>query len=310
MAIDFGAHYHPTEVFPSGTRLDDLNELLDGRINNLDALLKLYDGTDVDRVALSQPYYMGGEDEAAVTRANQQLVETAESEDVFPIASIPLLDSGEQSANLFRQAINNGCCAGALETRTRGIELTDEAVEPVFNVADQADVPIFVHPKLTSSLHPEALDDDYRLNSIFGREAALASSISKVIHDGVFDRYENLSLVFHHFGGNIASMLGRVHLQLESGRWETQDTVKSFADFEEQLRQRVYVDTSGFLGYEAPLKSALEVFGPSQILFATDAPFEPRTPEEVSDLLSTVRSNTTQDEFEMITKTNAVELLQ
>lgn len=310
MAIDFGAHYHPPEVFPNGTRLDSLNRLVDNRINDLTELLNLYEGTGVDRLAVSQPYYMGGADKAAVARANNKLVETTESEDIFPIASVPLLESGTKSADEFRQALDNGCRAGALETRTRGIELTDEIVEPVFEVADQADVPILVHPKLTDSLHPEALDNEYRLNSIFGRETALAASLSKVIHDGVLDRYPNLSLIFHHFGGNIASMLGRVHVQLEDGRWESQNNLKPFAEFESQLRERVYVDTSGFLGYDAPLKAALEVFSPSQILFATDAPFEPRTTQEVSHLLSTIRSNTTQQEYDMITEKNALNLLQ
>jgi predicted TIM-barrel fold metal-dependent hydrolase len=310
MVIDFGAHYHPPEVFPSGTRLDSLNKLVNNRINDFTELMKLYEGTDVDRLAVSQPYYMGNRDKSAVADANDKLVEIAESENIFPIASIPLTNSGAQSAHEFRRALHDGCHAGALETRTRGIELTDKIVEPVFEVADQKSAPIFIHPKLTNSLHPEALDNNYRLNSIFGRETALASSISKVIHEGVLDRYPNLSLVFHHFGGNIASMLGRVHVQLEDGRWEQQDNLKSFAEFKTQLRERVYVDTSGFFGYEAPLKTALEVFGPSQILFGTDAPFEPRTTKEVSRLLSTIRLNTTQEEYEMITEKNTLDLLR
>ncbi|RDI69928.1 hypothetical protein DWB78_17435 [Halopelagius longus] len=130
-----------------------------------------------------------------------------------------------------------------------------------------------------------------------------------MIHHGVLDRYPNLTLVYHHLGGNIASMFGRVHVQLDANRWPQQDSVLDFDDFEQTLTDRIYVDTSGFFGYAAPLRAALEVFPSSQILFGTDTPYEPRSTGEARRFASTVSDVASKSEARRILGENARSLL-
>lgn len=213
------------------------------------------------------------------------------------------------AASEFERCLEAGYHGGAIETKSDGIELTNSEVEPILEVAERTGAPLLVHPKLDDSVHPDALNDTYRLNAIFGREIALRESLCKVIHDGVLDRYPDLTLVYHHFGGNVASMLGRIHVQLDAGRWPGQDGVLDFDAFERTLTNRIHVDTSGFFGYTAPMRAALEVFPPSRILFGTDVPYEPRSTEEAQRFVSTVSKAASESAAQRLLGTNARDLL-
>lgn len=310
MVIDFGAHLYPESVLPEPIDGSPLAERLGPLLWDPEELLELYDRAGIDAAVLSQPFYMGLADEDRVRTANDELLTVIESEARFyGLAAIPTAAGGEASAAEFERALDAGYHGGALETETDGIELTDPELAPVFEVADSTGAPLLVHPKLDQSLHPDALDDDYRLNAIFGREAALAASLSKVIHDGVLDRYPNLQLVYHHLGGNLPAMLGRVHLQLDPGRWPGQEGLKPFPEFRAQLEDRVSIDTSGFFGYDGPVRAALEALPPSNVLLGTDYPFEPRDASELRRMTSAVKRVQSETTAERVLAGNARELL-
>jgi predicted TIM-barrel fold metal-dependent hydrolase len=289
MTIDFGAHLFPSATFPEPIAEGAVRDILEDRMHDPGRLLELYEAAGISHAALSQPFYMGHNDADAVAAANDALLDIIERyEQFYGLAAIPVSAGGPVAAEEFERALDAGYNGGALETETNGVELTDESLDPIFEVAERTGAPILVHPKLHQSLHPDALSDEWRLNAIFGREAALSESISKVIHEGVLDRHPELNLVYHHLGGNIASMLGRVHLQLDDGRWPGQENLKPFDEFLEQLRSRIYLDTSGFFGYNAPLRTTLEEFPASNVLFATDYPFEPRDAAELREFSASV----------------------
>lgn len=309
MTIDFGAHLFPLDTFPEPIDAGPMRDVLGPMLHDPDLLLRTYEAAGISHAALSQPFYMGHEDADAVAAANDALLDIVDAyEEFYGLAAIPVSAGGDAAAVAFERALDAGYNGGALETKTNGVELTDDSLEPVFDVAETWGAPILVHPKLHQSLHPDALSDDWRLNAIFGREAALSESISKVIHEGVLDRHPNLNLVYHHLGGNVASMLGRVHLQLDNGRWPGQERVKPFEEFVEQLQDRIYLDTSGFFGYEAPVRTTLEEFPASNVLFATDYPFEPRDDKELCAFVETVETVAPED-ADSILHENAERLL-
>lgn len=309
MAIDFGAHLFPLDTFPEPIENGPVREILGPMLHDPELLLENYNAAGISHAVLSQPFYMGHDDVEITAAANDALLEIIDAyEEFYGLAAIPVSAGGDAAASEFERALEAGYNGGALETKTNGVELTGASLEPVFDIAEKHDAPILVHPKLHQSLHPEALSDDWRLNAIFGREAALSESISKVIHEGVLDRHPDLDLVYHHLGGNLASMLGRIHLQLESGRWPGQDDLKSFQAFSDQLRTRIYLDTSGFFGYEAPLQATLNEFPVSNVLFGTDYPFEPRDSEELESFVEVVNT-TTPNDAEAILHDNVERLL-
>ncbi len=309
MTIDFGAHLYPAGTLPDALANGQIGDHIGPVLTDADRLLANYAETDIDRVILSQPYYMGHGDAEAVRTANDRLLEVVSDHALLDaLAAIPVSAGGETAKAELMRCLDAGFVGGALETRTDGIELTAERLEPVFAVAERYDVPLLVHPELHDSLHPDVLSDEWRLNAIFGREAALSESICKVIHDGVLDRHPELTLVYHHFGGNIAAMLGRLNLQLDPGRWPGQERVKEWEPFVDQLRNRIYLDTSGFFGYEAPLQAALAEFPVENLLFGTDYPFEPRDGAELARLEESVQP-VAGDDAPAIRHENAAQLV-
>jgi predicted TIM-barrel fold metal-dependent hydrolase len=306
--IDFGGHFHPESVIPDDFK--KFNEYVGERHTDIEACAQWFDAAGIDGAALSQPFFMGHADLERTATANDLLLEEIEDYGQFVgLSAIPTGAGGEVAAEEFDRCLDAGYCGGALATKSNGIELNDPEIEPILEVADQTGAPLLVHPKLDQSLHPDVLDDTYRLNAIFGREAALSESIFKVIHDGVLDRYPDLNLVYHHLGGNIASMLGRVHLQLDDGRWPEQEHVKDYTEFKAQLEERVYLDTSGFFGYSTPLRTAFEEIPSTQLLFGTDAPYEPRSTDEGRQFVTTVEDAMSGFDSRRVLAENAIDLL-
>lgn len=291
VVVDFGAHYYP-EVPQSTEFIAEFIESEDGEpiFTDFGTVLNRYEESGVDGAVFSQPTFMGIGDDDRVAQENDALREVVEPHDYYySLASIPTAAGGEAAASEFERSLDQGHQGGALETKTDGIELVDDELEPVFEIADQTGAPILVHPKLDHSLHPEVLDDTWRLNAIFGRETALCESISKVIHEGVFDRYSNLTLVYHHSGGNIAGMLPRIHLQIDPGRWPGQEHVKSFTEFKHLLEKHIFVDTSGYFGYNRTMRQIRETFPARNVLFGTDFPYETRRPEYFRKIIAAIQ---------------------
>lgn len=306
--IDFGAHLYP-EVPQSD---DNPNKAMDRLLREWkpDLLFDRFDDAGIDGAALSQPYYMGHHDAEATRTANDALLEMVDEHDtLYGLAAIPVADGADEAAGEFERALKAGYHGGALETSSDGSVLTAEGIRPVFDVAERYDAPILVHPKLDDTLHPDAFDDRYALNSVFGREASLSASICTVIHTGILDEYTDLNLVFHHFGGNIGAMMGRIKHRLEDGRWPDQAHVKTFDEFKEQLEERIYIDSAGFLGYQDPVNTALRQFPDSQLLFGTDAPFGARDVTELTEMRESIERAASKRDGNAILGGNALELL-
>lgn len=308
--VDFSGHMVADGYVPEF--MEPLDEIIGPAHNDPDVVLKRYQDAGIDRVVLSQPPYMGHSDADAVAESNDALKSIIDDyEDFHGLAAIPTPAGGKEAAAELERCLENGFNGGALETMSDGIELDDEAVEPIFDVAEKHDAPLLIHPKIDASLDEDVdvLSDRYRLNAIFGREAALSESIFKIVHQGILEERPDLNLVFHHLGGNIASMLGRAHLHLDIGRWPGQDHVKPFDEFKRILEDRVYLDSSGFWGYHAPLRTTLNEFPASQVLFGTDAPYEPRSADELHDHATSVANVASATNGDAVLGENALDLI-
>lgn len=311
--IDFGAHLFPESVFPTAAYEESASQgsSFVPLLKDPETFSQRLAAAGIDIGVLSQPYYMGHAETDLVVEANDALLSVIDRyQEYYGLAAIPVAAGGEAAAGEFERCIANGYHGGAIETKTNGIELIDSELEPVFEVAEETGAPLLVHPKLHESLGPDVLDDSYALNAVFGREAALCESLCKVIHDGVLDRFPGLNLVYHHHGGNIASMLGRVHNHLDDGRWAgLHERTKPYSEFKAQLESRIYVDTSGFFGYPAPLRTTLEELPATHVLLGTDFPFEPRTADELRQFVRVVEQLAPRKDARHILGETAADLL-
>lgn len=304
--VDFGAHFHtdPPDAF------DELHDIIGPIATDANAYAEWFDQGGYDAAVLSQPYFLGHDDIELTAEANDELrLIVDDFNEFYGLAAIPTAAGGEAAAAEFERCLEAGYHGGALAALPNGIELTDDELDPVFEVADRTGAPIQVHPTSNARLSTDLFEREHQHNIAIAREAVLCKSISAVVHDGVLDRYPDLNLVYHHLGGNVGAMMGRLHLRLDPGRWSKSSESKPFEEFKAQLESRIFVDTSGYFTYESSIQAALEELSPSQVLLGTDAPFEPRTGEELQRFVDIVDGLTDEDDGQKVLGGNALDLL-
>lgn len=314
--IDFGAIFRITQMSEGDEPYSDhVSEIR----YNPDHFLKWFNRGGVDRAVLSDPGYMGHHDTDETASVNDDLLDLLNTFDEFyGLAAVPVRAGGGEAAAEFERSLDNGFNGGAITTTAKGRDMTDPIYEPVFEVANRTGAPLLVHPSDHSYLdeyEPDGyvLTGKYQTNHMFGREARMCGSIMKVINAGVLDKYENLNLVYHHHGGNIASMMGRIELRMQrrSGEYmkgRSKET-KPFEEIKDQMEARLYIDTSGYFGYNAPTRTALEQLPASNIVFGTDAPAEQDTPGDLEDYVGTIADVAPRTETRQILGQNALDLM-
>jgi len=299
--VDFAVHIHPESLDidpPEGAELVGRDRVCDPETQQRELA-----AAGVDAAVQSQPLFMSHDDVAATADANDELLALVEAYDEFyGLASIPTEAGGADAAAEFERCLDNGFHGGAVTTGRGRTLLSDPSLSPVFEVAQRTGAPIFVHvPRRSSS--------EFRTDLALRREFHLAESIYSVTHAGVFDRYPDLALVYHHYGGNIAGMMGHIHLQLDDGRWPRQDDLKPFSAFVDCLENNVYMDTAGHFGYSSPLRTALNHVPATQLLYGSDFPWEPRTEAELRQFTETVVDATGRADARRILGDNALDVL-
>lgn len=304
--VDFGAHFHtdPPDAF------DELHDIIGPIATDVEAYADWFADGGYDAAALSQPYFLGHDDAEATAAANDELRSVVDGYDEFyTLGAIPTAAGGQAAAAEFERCLDEGDNGGALAVLSNGIELTDVELDPVFEVADRTGAPIQVHPTSNARLSTDLFERDHHHNIAIAREAVLCKSISAVVQEGVLDRYPDLDLVYHHLGGNVGAMMGRLHLRLDPGRWSKSSDSKPFEEFKSQLADRIYVDTSGYFAYESAIGAALDELSPSQVLLGTDAPYEPRTAEELRRFVDVVGDLADDEDGRKVLGGNAMDLL-
>lgn len=313
--VDFGAHYYPE--LPEDVRSKHLSieEYAGAPIcTDIQAVIERYQESGLDGVVLSQPYYMGSSDTDAVTAANDELIEEIDGyDDIYGLAALPVGAGGDEAANEFERALERGYNGGAMETYSEGVDMIDPSLEPLYEVADRTGAPLLIHPNVAfqedGSAGPSGTEDTWLLNSILGIENQLAGAIAKVVHEGLFDTYPDLNLVFHHNGGNIASMLSRFNLWIDRAHRTDGEHLKQSDDFIRQIQERAYVDTAGYFGAPRSFRATFEVFPSSQVLYATDFPYETVAPETFQKIVGMVEGLRPVSDAEAVLGGNALDLL-
>lgn len=312
--VDFASHFHIDEREPVDSSSDHVDDVDTDPVKFMEWFKK----GGVDKVVLSETRKVGVTDVDTAAAANDRFLDVIGThDDYFGLATIPLGSGGQEAADEFERCLDNGFNGGFSWVRLSGQGFTDPLFEPVLEVADQWGAPILVHPTSTSLLkryYPDqhVLEPVYNINHTFGREALICGSISRVINSGLLESYPDLNLVYHHYGGNIASQMGRVHLRQTRSAQDEEEyegTNIPWEDFKDQLEDRIYIDTSGHFTHSDPLRTALEQFPASNILLATDASSEPKTPEDVNRYIANVLEAAPRADARKILGQNALDIM-
>ena len=201
----------------------------------------------------------------------------------FPgfIASLPLNDADASVAELERAVTSLGALGVQVFSNVNGVPLDDERFFPLFATADRLACPILLHPARGAGFadYPGESKSKYEIWWTFGWPYETSAAMQRLVFSRLFERLPSIKIVAHHLGAMIPYFEGRIGYGLDQFGARTSD--EDYGALLASMPKRPYdyfkmfwADTAVF-GSAAATECGLKFFGPDQVVFASDAPFDP-----------------------------------
>jgi aminocarboxymuconate-semialdehyde decarboxylase len=161
-----------------------------------------------------------------------------------------------------------GLRGASIGGHANGEDLSLPKYDPFWAKAAELDVPVFMHPNGSSNIIREgALAGRADLGNIIGNPLETTYFLSRLIFDGVFDRFPNLRVIGAHAGGYLPSYLGRSDYACNrpNANCASERSTRAY------LQSQILIDTMVFS--EEGLRHLVAEVGSSQVVYGTDVPY-------------------------------------
>jgi uncharacterized protein len=203
--------------------------------------------------------------------------------DRFPgfIASLPLNLPDESVRELERAVTQLGAVGVQVFSNVNGLPLDDPQFWPLFEAAARLRCPILLHPARGAMFadYPGETKSKYEIWWTFGWPYETSAAMQRLVFARLFDRLPDIKVVAHHLGAMIPYFEGRIGYGLDQLGARTAD--EDYGALLRSMPRRPYDyfkmfwgDTAVF-GSVAATECGLRFFGTDQVVFASDAPFDP-----------------------------------
>ena len=188
-------------------------------------------------------------------------------------AFLPMQDPAAAVAELRRCVRDYGFVGGLVGTNVRGTYLPDETFQPIFDVASELDVPLFLHP-----VDPPGRDrtNEYELTVVAGYLFDSTINIFRMICSNFLDRYGSIKLVCAHTGAFSLMLSNRMQREVQTNATLSRMLPRKIGDY---LRD-FYFDTVCF--EPEYLRFAASFVPVENLLLGSDAPFPLGEPDPVN----------------------------
>ncbi|KAH8663608.1 2-amino-3-carboxymuconate-6-semialdehyde decarboxylase [Tricladium varicosporioides] len=291
----------PLAVFPQILQ-DKLHDLGDGRIKDLD------NGGISIQVLSHGPVEV---DPTLSREVNDELA-IAVSKNPTRLAGFAVLPMGEPAAaaeELSRCVRQHGFVGALIDNHFDGEFYDGEKFLPVFEKAQELDVPIYIHPTFA----PNKMMDHYKGNyddmaafalSAFGWSwhAETGLHFLKLFASGLFDRFPRLKIIIGHMGELLPFQLARI--ASGASRW-----AKTERQLMDVWKSNIWVTTSGMFTLP-PLACLLQTTTIDHVLYSVDYPFSAN--ELGKEFAEKIRTSglMSEEEFQQFAYKNAEALLK
>ena len=204
--------------------------------------------------------------------------EMAEKAAAYPgrfylFANLPLGDGEAAAKELERCVKELGFVGAMISGHYHDLPYDDALYFPVFEKAQELDVPVYMHPGLVSP----AITGKYYQGSWSPQTTFMFSSLGvgwhydvgvqalRMMLAGVFDKLPNLKIMMGHWGELVSFFMYRT----DEIPQELTGLKKKFSDY---FKQNIYVNPSGML-YAEQFRYCLETFGVDHITWGEDYPY-------------------------------------
>ncbi len=194
------------------------------------------------------------------------------------LASVPLPDADAAVTELERAVGELGMVGALVGSNVEGQYLDDPAFFPLFERAQELEVPLLVHP-----MPPAVPDATFApgLVPLLGFVFNTSASVARMVLAGVFERLPRLVVILGHLGGTLPYLMQR----LDNGYRAYPEIRDALPHPPSHYLKRLFYDTVSF---SVPsLQCALGAVGPGQIVMGTDYP---HVIGDIGAALATVRA--------------------
>jgi len=254
----------------------------DPRMTNVEGRIEEMDRYGIDLQVLSVPFHGAlVPDQGAALElarlANDVVVGAAQR---FPdrfraLLAVPLQFPDRAVEELDRFAGHPEVVGAILVGSAAGKQLNDPAFMPFYAELERRRMPFLLHP-----ISPPGLDCMLELNlaNVVGFMFETTLAAARLVYAGVFERHQDLQMIFPHLGGLAPYLMGRMQWGYE--RFPACSEQISEAPIE--YFKRFHYDT---VCRNVPaLHMALSMFGADHVMFGTDIPFREDIREQMHDL--------------------------
>ena len=181
-----------------------------------------------------------------------------------------------------QRAIKNGALGVQINTNIAGMPLDHPAFDPFFAAMNALGKPIWLHPARAANF-PDYLTEKvshYEIWWTFGWSYETAAAMARLVFSRIMDKYSNLKIITHHFGGIVPMVEGRIgpgwdQLGARTSGEDLRVVLKSLKKRPlDYFKHSFYADTAVFGGVPAT-HAGLAFYDLDKIVFASDCPFDP-----------------------------------
>jgi predicted TIM-barrel fold metal-dependent hydrolase len=224
-------------------------------------------------------------------------------------AMLPMGEPTAAAAELARCVNDHGFVGTLVDNHLEGQFYDDERFWPVFEKAQELDVPVYIHPTFATDdmlqhYKGNYSDDVAAMLSAFGWgwHVETGLHILRLYASGLFDRFPKLKIIIGHMGELLPFQLARTYLQ--TGRWGRYER-----NFKEVWETNIWITTSGMFSL-ASLACLLETTSIEHVLYSVDYPFS--TNERGKEFIAEIQKSglMNSNELEMFAFKNAEKLLK
>lgn len=249
---------------------------------DIEAQLKMMDGAGIDKAVLSYPtsdaHLKLGSISEVVRIFNDNVGRVLKRyPDRFIGAAILPVDHELDMQKEFKRATEElGFKAISLATSYNQVYLDDPRFLGVYKLAQDNNVPIFVHSQIVKPIGSERVEDPL-LTPVVEYVFDTTICAGKLLMSGILKDY-NVKFIFAYFAGVIPFLANRFDTTYEMLRGV--NFVKDLGEKPSELLKNIYVDTSGDKT-RASFQAALDLFGCSHILWGSDYPAKKNTQDSM-----------------------------
>jgi aminocarboxymuconate-semialdehyde decarboxylase len=239
--------------------------------------LKVMDeqGVDVQALTINGFWWYGAADRELADRIvraqNDGLARwVAQHPDRFvAMASVALQHPDRAAAQLEDGVKRLGLRGASIGGHVNGEDLSLPRFDPFWAKAAELGVPVVMHPGGAGNIVKEgALGGRGDLGNIIGNPLETTYFLSRLIFDGVFDKFPGLRVCAAHAGGYLPSYLGRTEAACVVRPGANCANKKKPSEY---LKSQIYIDTMVFS--PEGLRHLVAEAGAGQVVYGTDVPF-------------------------------------